>query len=133
MRTGFIEKHHYQSINYPDNPRKMHRPPRYLMSPDQQRMLRATLDAGMREHAQGRVEAAREAYQRALAAAPDHPEAWFLMGTALLQLGQAQEAAAGLERAARTLRNHPGVLGNLAQAYFLLGRFDDATGLSAGR
>jgi tetratricopeptide (TPR) repeat protein len=91
-------------------------------------MLRATLDAGMREHAEGRFEAAREAYRRALAAAPDHPEAWFLMGTVLLQLGQAQEAAAGLERAARGLRNHPGVLGNLAQAYFVLGRFDDAHG-----
>ena len=96
------------------------------MNPDQQRILRATLDAGMREHAEGRLEAAREAYQRALAAAPDHPEAWFLMGTALLQLGQPQEAAAGLERAARVLRNHPGVQGNLAQAYFVLRRFDDA-------
>lgn len=58
--------------------------------------------------------------------APDHPDALNLLGTAWLQLGDARRAASYLERAAQKLRNHPGVLGNLAQAYVALGRYDEA-------
>ena len=57
---------------------------------------------------------------------PDHPDALNLLGTALLQLGQPEAAVDHLERAARARRNHPGVLGNLAQAYFALARYADA-------
>lgn len=63
---------------------------------------------------------------RALALQPDHPDALNLMGTVLLQLGQAESAVDYLERAARARRSHPDVLGNLAQVYFALGRHEDA-------
>jgi tetratricopeptide (TPR) repeat protein len=89
-------------------------------------LLRACIDDGLRAHAEGRIESARDAYARALAIAPDHPDALNLMGAAWLQLGDAGQAASYLERAVQKLRNHPGVLGNLAQAYFALGRYDRA-------
>lgn len=88
--------------------------------------MRSHLESGLREHAQGKLDAARDAYQRALALAPDHPDALNLLGTALLQLGQTEQAVDRLERAARALRNKPDVLGNLAQAYFALARYQDA-------
>jgi len=88
--------------------------------------LRAYLEEGLRAHSEGRIESARDAYGRALAIAPDHPDALNLMGTAWLQLGDARQAASYLERAAHKLRNHPGVLGNLAQAYSALGRYAEA-------
>ena len=91
-----------------------------------QDFLKSQIESGLREHARGNVDAARDAYQQALAVAPDHPDALNLLGTALLQLGQAEPAAAHLERAARARRNHPGVLGNLAQAYFALARYAEA-------
>jgi tetratricopeptide (TPR) repeat protein len=49
-----------------------------------------------------------------------------LLGAALLQQGRPADGLGCLERAARQLRNNPGVLGNLAQAYFALGRYEDA-------
>ena len=80
----------------------------------------------MREHAQGKLDSARDAYLRALAVAPDDPDALNLLGAALLQLGQADSAVDHLERAARARRHHPDVLGNLAQAYFALDRYEQA-------
>lgn len=88
--------------------------------------LSAYLDSGMRAHAQGDLDAAAVAYQRALAVAPDNPDALNLLGTALLQLGQAERALDCLRRAARRLRDNPGVMGNLGHAYFALGRFEEA-------
>lgn len=80
----------------------------------------------MREHRQGRLDSAKDAYSQALTVAPDDPDALNLMGTVLLQLGQAVPAVGYLERAAQARRNQPDVLGNLAQAYFALARFEDA-------
>ena len=89
-------------------------------------LLQAQIETGLREHAQGNLDSARHAYQQVLAVAPDHPDALNLLGTALLQLGDPAAAVSHLERAARARRNHPGVLGNLAQAYFALARYADA-------
>ena len=91
-----------------------------------QASLRACLEEGLRAHSEGRIESARDAYGRALAISPEHPDALNLMGTAWLQLGDARQAASYLERAAHKLRNHPGVLGNLAQSYFALGHYAEA-------
>lgn len=96
-----------------------------MAQPDQ-RLFRAALDEGLRAHSEGRLDSACEAYARALTIVPDQPEALQLIGTALLQLGDSGRAVDYLERAASKLRNHPGVLGNLAQAYFALGRYDRA-------
>jgi len=93
--------------------------------PDQE-LLRAHLASGMHAHNQGNIESAKAAYQRALAIAPGHPDALHLLGVALLQLGDTGPAIDYLERAARKLRDHPDVIGNLAQAYFDAGRHDEA-------
>jgi tetratricopeptide (TPR) repeat protein len=65
-------------------------------------------------------------YRQVLARVPDHAEALYLLGTALLQLGQPEQAVDHLERAAGALRNEPRALGNLAHAYFALGRYGKA-------
>ena len=89
--------------------------------------VRPHLEEGLRAQREGRLELAREACLRALALVPDHPDALNLLGTVWLQLGDAAQAAGCLERAARKLRNQPGVIGNLAHAYFALGRYGDAS------
>ncbi len=89
-------------------------------------LLRSCLEAGLQAHNQGNIEAAKAAYQRALALAPDHPDALHLLGVALLQLGQLEPAVDYLARAARKLRDNPAVAGNLAQAYFAVGRYAEA-------
>jgi len=89
-------------------------------------LLRGRIESGLREHERGNLGAARDAYREVLAIAPDHGDALNLLGAALLQLGQPEAALDHLERAARARRSHPGVLGNLAQAYFALARYADA-------
>ena len=91
-----------------------------------QRSLRACLEAGLLAHRQGDLGAAKEAFQRALAIVPDHPDALNLYGVTLLQLGQPAPALEHLQRAAHFQRNNPAVLGNLAQAYFTLKLYGDA-------
>jgi tetratricopeptide (TPR) repeat protein len=77
-------------------------------------------------HQAGNLSAAEAFYRQVLEQVPNHPETLYLLGTALLQLGQTGEAVDRLERAARALRNQPRVLGNLARAYFGLGRYAEA-------
>lgn len=89
-------------------------------------LLRAYLDSGLRAHRQGDLTTASEAYRQALAIVPDDGNALNLFGTALLQLGKPDQAVDYLKRAARKQRDNPGVLGNLAQAYFSLGRHEES-------
>ncbi len=96
------------------------------MAQSNQELVRFHLNIGLRAHGQGDVASAAAAYRNALDIAPGNPDASNLMGAALLQLGQPEQAVDHLQRAARALRNHPGVLGNLAQAYFALGRYEEA-------
>lgn len=91
-----------------------------------QELLQYFLESGQREHARGNFDSAGDAYRQALAVAPGHPGALSLLGTALLQRGQPQEAVGYLEHAARTLREHADVIGALAQAYSALGRHEEA-------
>ncbi len=89
-------------------------------------IVRATLEAGLNAHRQGDFEAARAAFQRALALAPDDPDALNLYGATLLQAGEAESALEYLQRAAHYKRNDPAVVGNLANAYFTTRRYDEA-------
>ena len=89
-------------------------------------LARGHWETGLRAHQAGDLDAAVEAYRAGLALAPDDPNGLNLLGTALVQLGDAQGAVPHLERAARAQRNNAGVIGNLAQAYFATGRYDDA-------
>ena len=91
-----------------------------------QELLQFFLESGRRDHARGKLDSATDAYRQALTIAPGHPGALKLLGAALLQLGQPHEAVGYLEHAARTLRDHADVSGALAQAYFALGRFEEA-------
>jgi tetratricopeptide (TPR) repeat protein len=91
-----------------------------------QRQLRSYLEAGLQAYNHGDLEAAKEAFKHALALAPDHPEALNLYGVTLLQLGQPAPALDYLRRAAHFQRNNAAVVGNLAQAYFSLKRYDEA-------
>ncbi|MEO8441389.1 MAG: tetratricopeptide repeat protein [Betaproteobacteria bacterium] len=89
-------------------------------------MLRPALDAGLEAHRRGDLEAAKTAFQRALGMAPDDPDALHLYGATLIQTGEAETALEYLQRAARQRRNDPAIAGNLAQAYFVLKRYDEA-------
>lgn len=87
---------------------------------------RLHLESGLRAQAQGDASAAAAAYGEALRVAPEHPDALNLMGTALLQLGHADQAVDHLARAARKMKDHPGVHGNLGQACVAAGRYEQA-------
>ena len=88
--------------------------------------LRAQLGIGLVAQTEGNIARAISAFERALAVAPDHPEALYLLGATLFNDGRAADAVDPLERAARKLRNQPAITGCLAHAYFALGRFADA-------
>src|SRR3990172_3314331 len=96
-----------------------------MVSPQEQ-LIRGHLESGVRAQVQDDLERAASAYREALRIAPGHPDALNLMGTVLLRLGRAGEAVDCLQRAASRLRANPGVLGNLAQAYFALGQYEQA-------
>ncbi|MCE9641259.1 MAG: tetratricopeptide repeat protein, partial [Betaproteobacteria bacterium] len=94
-----------------------------MVSPDP---LRTYLEAGLQAHNRGDIEVAAAAYRRALAIAPEHPDALHLLGVALLQLGEVGTAVDFLERAAHKQRNNAAVIGNLAQGYFTNERYAEA-------
>ena len=88
--------------------------------------LKAWLDAGLDAHRAGDLDRALASYRQILAVTPDHADALKLLGTALFQLGEAEQAAGYLEQAARRQRTDPHLLANLGQAYLALGRHADA-------
>ena len=96
------------------------------VSPSDLARVRLQLEAGLRAHREGDLQKAASAYRDALALAPEDADALNLLGAALLQLGDSNEAVSYLERAAHKQRNNPQVLGNLAQGYLTLHRHDDA-------
>jgi tetratricopeptide (TPR) repeat protein len=87
---------------------------------------RSWLDAGLAAHRAGDFDRAVSCYRQALVVAPASPDALNLLGTALLQTGNAGEAVPHLEAAARLQRNNPHVLANLGQCYIALGRHEAA-------
>lgn len=90
------------------------------------RQLKARVDAGLNAHRRGDIDAAVGIYRQVLAGAPDYAPALNLLGTGLLQLGNAADAVIYLERAARLQRSDPHLLGNLGQAYLALGQHEKA-------
>ncbi len=90
------------------------------------RLLRSVLETGLEAHRRGDLEGAKTAFRRVLGMAPDDPDALNLYGATLLQTGEAGAALEYLQRAAQRRRNNPAIVGNLAQAYFVLKRYDEA-------
>lgn len=96
---------------------------------------RMHIESGLQAHQAGDLHRAIAAYRTGLAFDPEDPVGLNLLGTALMQAGDPESAVAHLERASQRLRNNAGVLGNLAQAYFALARYEEAreTFRKAGR
>jgi len=84
------------------------------------------LDAGRRAHEAGDLATAITAYKAALSNQQDDPKLLFLLGNLFLESRQTDAALEYLEQAAARQRNHPVVIGSLAQAYFEAGRHADA-------
>jgi aspartate beta-hydroxylase len=80
---------------------------------------------------QGGLLQAELAYQRVLAAAPDHPEALNFLGARSLALGNSAQAVSLLERAAQVDPANPQLLKNLGMAYLAVERLDDARAIFA--
>lgn len=87
------------------------------------------LASALRAHEQGDLAAAISAYQQALVLAPDNARASGLLGTALLQRGEAAKAVPYLEAALAAQRHNTSLIATLAQAYFATNQFVDAADL----
>lgn len=88
--------------------------------------LDADLHAARAHAQQGSLLQAEQAYQRVLAAAPEHAEALNFLGARALSLGQPQQALSFLERAARADPANPQLLKNLGLVYLDNDRIDEA-------
>ncbi len=84
------------------------------------------IESALQNHQQGDLTGAMAAYRQILTQAPGDTLATGLLGTALLQSGDAQQALPYLEAAVSKQRNNAGFLGHLAQAYFELTMYADA-------
>lgn len=88
--------------------------------------LQSRLEAALRRHQGGDLDGALVEYRAILAVDPQYAPALNLLGTGLLQLGEAAAALDFLQRAARRSRDDPHVQANLAQAYIALERYREA-------
>ncbi|MGH8596325.1 MAG: tetratricopeptide repeat protein, partial [Gammaproteobacteria bacterium] len=84
------------------------------------------LDAGLREHQQGRSAAAASVYRSVLARAPAHVDALHLLGVALRDCGDYPEALQTLERVVRLAPTFAEAHGNLGMVLAEMGRPLDA-------
>lgn len=89
-------------------------------------LLQQALQAGQTAFARGDWPAALAQARSAVALAPRHAGARNLLGLALLQSEQSAAAIVELETAVRLGRHDPSLLGNLAQAYAIAGRHEEA-------
>lgn len=89
-----------------------------------QDLLRQVLTAAQ----QGRLDVAEAAGRKALAAAPDHPDALQLMGLVLLERGDREEAEPLFRRSLAIRPRQPNVWNNLGNLLADRGALDDAAG-----
>jgi len=93
-----------------------------VSSPD----VDAVLQAARQFAGQGQLLQAEQAYQRVLAASPEHPEALNFLGARALALELVPQAIELLARAARVDPANPQLRKNLGVAYLAADRIDDA-------
>jgi tetratricopeptide (TPR) repeat protein len=84
------------------------------------------LSFGLQEHRRGRLANACRLYGSFLRAQPDHADALHLLGLALHQQGDHQQAAECIARAATLNPGNAVFHANLAEAYRALGHLDRA-------
>ncbi|MDE2396866.1 MAG: tetratricopeptide repeat protein [Burkholderiales bacterium] len=99
----------------------MHAAPDSFASP-----LDDLLAQAMREHGEGRLDAARSLYAQILAAAPRHGDALHLSGVLEAQGGRYEEAAALIGRAIEADPRAAMFRNNLGNVHLECGRFDEA-------
>jgi tetratricopeptide (TPR) repeat protein len=88
--------------------------------------LRATLEEGIAHQRERRFREAEAAYRRALAQAPDQPDALNLLGTLVVAAGGAPEGVQLLRRALVARPDDPTLRANLAATLVTLDRIDEA-------
>lgn len=86
------------------------------------------LERGVAHHQAGELREAESLYRQILAGDPDHLQAAYRLGTALLQLGSYGESAELLERVAALRPDVPDLQNNLGVAYKALGEWEKAAG-----
>ena len=88
--------------------------------------LQARLGEGLAFHRNGQLEPARQAYLRALAAQPDHPEVLQCLGIVEAQSGHHRQAVMYLTKAVEANPLNPMALANLGGVFLELGQCQDA-------
>jgi tetratricopeptide (TPR) repeat protein len=86
----------------------------------------AFYEDGLAHHQAGRLDLAREGYDRALAADERHFDALHMLGVHWIQRGQLELAADLIRKAISLRRNVPGAYGNLANVLNRLGLYREA-------
>ena len=86
----------------------------------------AIYSEGLSHHQAGRVDQARQRYERALAANPRHFDALHMLGVCCIQTGQLETAVKLVSQATLLRRDVPGAYGNLANALNSLRRYGEA-------
>ena len=86
----------------------------------------ALVDQGIALHQAGRLEEARDCYQRTLQTDPNHFDALHMLGVICLQDGQAEQGADWMRRAIAVNPDVAAVHSNLGLALTTLGRFEEA-------
>ena len=88
--------------------------------------LNAICNEGLSHHQAGRLDEARQRYQRVLAAEPRHFDALHFLGVYCVQTGQLETAVELIRQAIAIRGDVPGAYGNLANALNSLRRHEEA-------
>ena len=80
----------------------------------------------VQHHQAGRLQAAEQIYRQILAAEPDHPQAWHLLGVVAHQTGRHQAAIDCIQRSIRLDGNDARSQSNLGEAFRALGKLPEA-------
>jgi predicted O-linked N-acetylglucosamine transferase (SPINDLY family) len=88
--------------------------------------LQTALDQGLQHHRAGRLADAERAYRQVLSQAPNHPQAWHLLGIVAHQVGQGSMAVDLIRRAISFRPAWPEAYSDLGEALRAAGRLDEA-------
>ena len=90
------------------------------------RISQQSLNSGVDAHRAGKLADAERFYKQVLAAEPNHPDAWRLLGVIATQVGKFDVAVQLISRSAQIQPNIPEVWADLGAALLGLGKSDEA-------